>query len=155
MIYNIINAKELSGQVGDKLANRSSKTDSKDIYLMTKKMSSRITFPTTPFTTNEELYQLYTQGVIDWATYCTYISRNTSIPMDTIPPEPFSKKEKKMVLGIAKDTPRESSVVRDGEAPERNSSPMEEKEKKLENKEKNMKNKQVSDAVGKPKKRKN
>lgn len=153
MIYNIINAKELSGQVGDKLANRSSKSDSKDIYLMTKKMSSRITFPTTPFTTNEELYQLYTQGVIDWATYCTYISRNTSIPMDTIPPEPFSKKEKKMVLGIAKDTPRESSVVRDGEVPERNSSPMEEKEKKLQKKEKDKENKQVSDAVGKPKKK--
>ena len=154
MIYNIINAKELTGQVGDKLANRTSKSDSKDIYLMTKKMSSRITFPTTPFTTNEELYQLYTQGVIDWTTYCTYISRNTSIPMDTIPPEPFSKKEKKMVLGIAKDTPRESSVARDGEVPERSSSPMEEKEKKLEEKEKDMENKnsdkKVSDAVGKP-----
>ena len=54
MIYNIINAKELTGQVGDRLSKRSSKADTKDIYLMTKNMSSRITFPTTPFTTNEE-----------------------------------------------------------------------------------------------------
>jgi hypothetical protein len=134
MIYNIINAKELSNQVGDKLANRSSEADSKDIYLMTKKMSSRITFPTTPFTTNEELYNLYTQGVIEWKTYCTYISRNTSIPMDVIPPEPFTKKEKKQVLGIAKEAPRENSVIRNGEEPERTSSPMEEKEKNAENK---------------------
>ena len=134
MIYNIINAKELSNQVGDKLANRSSEAGSKDIYLMTKKMSSRITFPTTPFTTNEELYNLYTQGVIEWKTYCTYISRNTSIPMDVIPPEPFTKKEKKQVLGIAKEAPRENSVVRNGEEPERTSSPMEEKEKNAGNK---------------------
>lgn len=133
MIYNIINAKELSSQVGDKLANRSSQADSKDIYLMTKKMSSRITFPTTPFTTNEELYNLYTQGVIEWKTYCTYISRNTSIPMDVIPPEPFTKKEKKQVLGIAKEAPRESVNNRNGDI-ERTSSPMEEKEKNAEDK---------------------
>ena len=100
---------------------------------MTKKMSSRITFPTTPFTTNEELYNLYTQGVIEWKTYCTYISRNTSIPMDVIPPEPFTKKEKKQVLGIAKEAPRESSVVRDDEGLKKSSSPMEEKEKNAEN----------------------
>lgn len=149
MIYNIINAKELSTQVGAKLNNRSSKADSKDIYLMTKKMSSRITFPTTPFTSNEELYQFYTQGVIDWKTYCTYISRNTSIPMDTIPEEPLAKKEKKELLGISKDPPKQPGTVKDPndpkasvnpgeEVPGREKSPLEEKEAEQQGKEKDL-----------------
>lgn len=145
MIYNIINAKELTNQVGDRLSKRANKADAKDIYLMTKNMSSRITFPTTPFTTNEELYQLYTQGVIDWKTYCTYIARNTSIPMDTIPEEPLKDKEKKELLGISKDPPKvpgagkpgdpnaPGSVKPGAEKPDRGSSPTEKKEK--ENKE--------------------
>jgi hypothetical protein len=147
MIYNIINTKELTAQVGDKLSKRSSKPDTKDIYLMTKNMSSRITFPTTPFTTNEELFQLYTQGVIDWKTYCTYIARNTSIPMDTIPEEPLKDKEKKELMGIAKDPPPNQglpgnpkapggSVNPGAEAPGRGSSPTEKKEKENKEKEK-------------------
>ena len=142
MIYNIINAKELTTQVGDRLSKRANKADAKDIYLMTKNMSSRITFPTTPFTTNEELYQLYTQGVIDWKTYCTYIARNTSIPMDTIPEEPLKDKEKKELLGISKDPPKvpgqpgqpgdpnaPGSVKPGAENPDRGASPTEKKEK--------------------------
>ena len=151
MIYNIINAKELTTQVGDRLSQRKNKADSKDIYLMTKSMSSRITFPTTPFTTNEELYQLYTQGVIDWKTYCTYIARNTSIPMDTIPDEPLKDKEKKELLGISKDVPKQPGMNPDGsmkpgaEAPDRNASPTE----KMEKEEKEKANKAEEDAAGK------
>ena len=148
MIYNIINAKELTNQVGDRLAKRANKPDTKDIYLMTKNMSSSITFPTTPFTTNEELFQLYTQGVIDWKTYCTYIARNTSIPMDTIPEEPLKDKEKKELMGIAKDPPKvpgqglpgdpnaPGSVKPGAENPNRGSSPTEKKEKDNKEKEK-------------------
>lgn len=148
MIYNIINAKELTTQVGDRLSKRANKPDTKDIYLMTKNMSSRITFPTTPFTTNEELFQLYTQGVIDWKTYCTYIARNTSIPMDTIPDEPLKDKEKKELMGVSKDPPKvpgqglpgdpnaPGSVKPGAEAPDRGDSPTEKKEKELNDKEK-------------------
>jgi len=158
MIYNIINTKELTAQVGDKLSKRATKPEAKDIYLMTKNMSSRITFPTTPFTTNEELFQLYTQGVIDWKTYCTYIARNTSIPMDTIPDEPLKDKEKKELMGIAKDPPKVpgqglpgdpnapgSSVKPGAENPDRGSSPTEKKEKDNKEKEK----KAEKDAGGK------
>ena len=151
MIYNIINAKELTTQVGDRLSQRKNKADSKDIYLMTKNMSSRITFPTTPFTTNEELYQLYTQGVIDWKTYCTYIARNTSIPMDTIPDEPLKDKEKKELLGISKDAPKQPGMNPDGsmkpgaEAPDRNASPTE----KMEAEEREKGKKAEEDAAGK------
>jgi hypothetical protein len=143
MIYNIINAKELTNQVGDKLNARKNKPDTKDIYLMTKNMSSRITFPTTPFTTNEELFQLYTQGVIDWKTYCTYIARNTSIPMDTIPDEPLKDNEKKELMGIAKDPPPNQGLPGDPKAPggsvkpgEETASPTEKKEKEHKAKEK-------------------
>jgi hypothetical protein len=147
MIYNIINAKELTNQVGDRLSKRANRPDTKDIYLMTKSMSSRITFPTTPFTTNEELFQLYTQGVIDWKTYCTYIARNTSIPMDTIPDEPLKDKEKKELMGIAKDPPPNQGLPGDpnapggsvkpgAEAPDRGASPTEKKEKENNAKEK-------------------
>ena len=155
MIYNIINAKELTNQVGDRLSKRANKPDTKDIYLMTKNMSSRITFPTTPFTTNEELYQLYTQGVIDWKTYCTYIARNTSIPMDTIPDEPLQDKEKKELLGISKDPPKVpgqpapgqpgASVKEGAERPKATASPTEKKEKDNKEKEK----KAEKDADGK------
>lgn len=151
MIYNIINAKELTNQVGDRLSKRANKADSKDIYLMTKSMSSRITFPTTPFTTNEELFQLYTQGVIDWKTYCTYIARNTSIPMDTIPDEPLKDKEKKELMGVSKDPPKQPGMNPDGsvkpgaEGPERGGSPTE----KMEKEEKEKANKAEEDAAGK------
>ena len=151
MIYNIINAKELTNQVGDRLSQRKNKADSKDIYLMTKSMSSRITFPTTPFTTNEELFQLYTQGVIDWKTYCTYIARNTSIPMDTIPDEPLAKKEKKELMGVSKDPPKQPGMNPDGsvkpgaEGPERGGSPTE----KMEQEEKEKSDKAEEDAAGK------
>jgi hypothetical protein len=151
MIYNIINAKELTNQVGDRLSKRANKPDTKDIYLMTKSMSSRITFPTTPFTTNEELFQLYTQGVIDWKTYCTYIARNTSIPMDTIPDEPLKDKEKKELMGIAKDPPKQPGMNPDGsvkpgaEGPERGGSPTE----KMEKEEKEKSDKAEEDAAGK------
>ena len=151
MIYNIINAKELTNQVGDRLSQRKNKADSKDIYLMTKSMSSRITFPTTPFTTNEELFQLYTQGVIDWKTYCTYIARNTSIPMDTIPDEPLKDKEKKELMGIAKDPPKQPGMNPDGsvkpgaEGPERGGSPTE----KMEKEEKEKSDKAEENAAGK------
>lgn len=155
MIYNIINSKELTSQVGDRLSKRANKADSKDIYLMTKSMSSRITFPTTPFTTNEELFQLYTQGVINWATYCTYIARNTSIPMDTIPDEPLKDKEKKELMGIAKDPPPNQGLPGDpnapgsvkpgAEAPGRAGSPTEKKEKDMKAEEK----KQEEGAAGK------
>ena len=151
MIYNIINAKELTNQVGDKLSQRKNKADSKDIYLMTKSMSSRITFPTTPFTTNEELFQLYTQGVIDWKTYCTYIARNTSIPMDTIPDEPLKDKEKKELMGVSKDPPKQPGMNPDGsvkpgaEGPERGGSPTE----KMEKEEKEKSDKAEENAAGK------
>ena len=151
MIYNIINAKELTNQVGDRLSQRKNKADSKDIYLITKSMSSRITFPTTPFTTNEELFQLYTQGVIDWKTYCTYIARNTSIPMDTIPDEPLAKKEKKELMGVSKDPPKQPGMNPDGsvkpgaEGPERGGSPTE----KMEQEEKEKSDKAEENAAGK------
>lgn len=87
MIYNIINAKQLAESVNEKISKRK-RTSPKDVYLATKDLQSVITFPVTPFISNQELYELYTIGVLDWATYCTYISRNTSIPLDKIPPEP-------------------------------------------------------------------
>ena len=87
MIYNIINATEITNGVKDKISKRKN-SSARDVYLATKNLQSVITFPVTPFVSNQELYELYTVGVLTWETYCTYISRNTSIPLEKIPPEP-------------------------------------------------------------------
>ena len=154
MIYNVINAKEIANKVTDKVSKRKERI-SGDVYMATRGMQSTITFPVTPFINNEELYKLYTQGVIDWKTYCTYISRNTSIPLDTIPPEPLKDKEKKQLLGVNTE-PRISSIQRKGEKIERSESPLEKKEKENEKdndklKEEDDLDKKVDKAVGKPK----
>ena len=104
MIYNVINAKAIADKVGEKMAKKKDVTHT-EIYMATRNQQSRITFPITPFVSNVELYGLYTQGVIKWETYCTYVTRNVSIPLDSIPPEPLNEKEKKQLLGIH-DTPR-------------------------------------------------
>ena len=151
MIYNVINAKEIANKVTDKVSKRKERI-SGDVYMATRGMQSTITFPVTPFINNDELYKLYTQGVIEWKTYCTYISRNTSIPLDTIPPEPLKDKEKKELLGVKSET--KSSVLRNNI--ERTQSPLEKKEAENEKENKKIKEesdlgKKVDNAVGKPK----
>ncbi len=153
MIYNVINAKEIANKVTEKVSKRKERL-SGDVYMATRGMQSTITFPVTPFINNEELYKLYTQGVIDWKTYCTYISRNTSIPLDTIPPEPLKDKEKKQLLGVNTE-PKISTLQKKGEDIEISKSPLEKKED--ENEKENEKIKEEDDlgekvdkAVGKP-----
>lgn len=87
LIYNMLNAKEIANKIGERMAKRK-EVGAKEVYMATKSQQSVITFPVTPNVSNEELYDLYDKGVLTWEQYCNYISRNTSIPIDVIPPEP-------------------------------------------------------------------
>ena len=105
MIYNIINAQEIADKVNDKISKRK-QSSSGDIYMATRGLQSNITFPVTPFVSNEELYLLYQRGVIDWENYCNYISRNTSIPLLKIPPEPTQQLESNQQNNVVKSDPK-------------------------------------------------
>ncbi len=87
-IYNIIYTKDITGRIMDRIERRSVKPNKSEVYLLSRQMKVNISFPVTPFISNEELYNLYLQGVILWEQYVTCVSRNTGIPIDTIPPEP-------------------------------------------------------------------
>ena len=147
MIYNIINAKEIANKVTEKVSKRKERLKG-DVYMATRGMQSTITFPVTPFVNNEDLYKLYTQGVIDWKTYCTYISRNTSIPLDVIPPEPLKDKEKKQLLGVNTEPRNQPTKIEEKTDRKEKDDDL----KKEDRKEKDDLKKDIDKAVGKKRK---
>jgi hypothetical protein len=94
-IYNVIYTKDITGKILDRITRRSQKPNKSEVYLLSRQMKVNISFPVTPFISNEELYNLYLQGVIVWEQYVTCVSRNTGIPIDVIPPEPPKPSEMK------------------------------------------------------------
>ena len=81
-IYNIIYTKDITGRIMDRIERRSVKPNKSEVYLLSRQMKVNISFPVTPFISNEELYNLYLQGVVQWEQYVTCVSRNTGIPID-------------------------------------------------------------------------
>jgi penicillin-binding protein-related factor A (putative recombinase) len=153
MIYNVIHAKAIADKVGEKMAKKK-EINHTEVYMATRNQQSRITFPITPFVTNEELYALYTQGVIEWKTYCVYVTRNVSIPLDIIPPEPLKDKDKKQLLGIHPEAPRSETVKKASDEEDKKASVGEEKKKEQTDNEKDKKKEKadVEKAVGKKRK---
>jgi len=46
-----------------------------------RKHMVKVFFPVTPFVPNDQLRQLYEQGIISWDAYATYALRNVSLPL--------------------------------------------------------------------------
>ena len=91
-LYSIVYEKNLTKQIMGELSKRK-RCDEENIYQLKKKIKCTIDFPVTPFTSNAELYNYYQQGVITWQTYVTYVHQNTSMPLESMPPEPNLQEE--------------------------------------------------------------
>ena len=52
------------------------------MYALKKRLQVQISFPVTPFMSNDDLYVHYQRGVMSWETYVECAARNASLPFD-------------------------------------------------------------------------
>lgn len=90
-LYNIIYADDIQGQLMKAMGKKRKRTGVTDVYALKKRLQVQISFPITPFMSNTELYNHYQRGVIPWETYVEHACKNTSLPMETMPPEPQAR----------------------------------------------------------------
>lgn len=94
-VYNIIYAEDIQKQL---LKSMNSKKRKREMgvgamYALKKRLQVQISFPVTPFMSNDDLYVHYQRGVMPWETYVECAARNASLPFDptNIPAEPSRK----------------------------------------------------------------
>ena len=91
-LYNIIYAEAIQGQLLKAMGKkRKRNADVTDVYALKKRLQVQITFPITPFMSNTELFNHYQRGVIPWEIYVEHACKNTSLPLETMPPEPVMR----------------------------------------------------------------
>lgn len=74
--------------------NKKRKRDDINMYDIKNKLQVNINLPITPFVDNDQLKSLYEQKILSWEQYVLYVSRNTCIELNTIPPEPTDDQQK-------------------------------------------------------------
>ena len=143
-VYSIVYEKNLTKQIMGELSKRK-RCDEDNIYALKKKIKCTIDFPVTPFTSNAELYNYYQQGVIPWEKYVGYVHQNTSMPCETIPPDPNlapeeseAPKKKKASKKDDEEDPKDD----EGDAKEDPKDPKDSKEDKEDSKEDKKKEKE-------------
>jgi len=90
-LYNIIYAEDIQGQLLKAMGKKRKRAGVTDVYALKKRLQVQIAFPITPFMSNTELYNHYQRGVIPWEIYVEHACKNTSLPLETMPPEPQTR----------------------------------------------------------------
>jgi hypothetical protein len=99
-VYRHINKK----QETDRLTKLVKKRKLKNLDDFASKEMVQIVVPVTPYISSDELKDMYLHQIISWSTYKEYVLRNASLPLDLMKPnepDPWSKEEKKELLGIS------------------------------------------------------
>ena len=92
-LYNIIYADDIQNQLMKAMGKKRKRSGVTDVYALKKRLQVQISFPITPFMSNTELYNHYQRGVIPWEIYVDHACKNTSLPLETIPPEPKARQD--------------------------------------------------------------
>jgi len=128
--YNSLNAEKI-------MANIDFNKEGLCVDKLKEKYKVNVYFPVTPFVTNQELRQLYEQGVISWKSYGEYALRNISLPIDDLQPKAppcdallFEKpKDPAPAAQPAKSEPGANEKKRKAEKEEKESTPQKKKPK--------------------------